>query len=89
MQQGQGQFFITKVLRSVVNWKEFDSDTMSAESPILWEKASITRLSIKTNIEKLGTEAKTPTPRMERKQCSQPEKWMQSLRKKAVNSGKE
>lgn len=38
-----------------MNWKEFDSDTMSAESPILWEKASITRLSIKTNIEKLGT----------------------------------
>ena len=68
MQQGQGQFFITKVLRSVVNWKKFDSDTMSAESPILWEKASITRLSIKTNIEKLGTKAKTPTPRMERKQ---------------------
>lgn len=85
----QGLLFIMNVLKGVVNWKEFDSETMSAGSPILWDKASITRLSIKTNIEKLATESKTLTPRPQWKQWSQPEKWIQSLRKKVVNSGKE
>lgn len=69
----QGLLFIMNVLKGVVNWKEYDSETMSAGSPILWDKASITRLSIKTNIEKLATESKTLTPRPQWKRWSQPE----------------
>ena len=36
VQEGEGRFFITKVLRGAIKWDSFDSDTMSEGAPILW-----------------------------------------------------
>ena len=87
IQEDEGRFFITKVMRNVIKWKDFDADVMCEGAAILWKKSDIKRRNgVDVNI---GTEALHPTPRLERKRKRQPEKWEKNEAKKAKNSGKE
>ena len=90
MQEGEGRFFITKVLRSAINWDEFDADRNFTGAAILWKKENIKRRRAFNEKElSQGTAAKQPTPLETPKRKRQPEKWKVNKRKKAVNSGEE
>ena len=41
MQPGEGRFFITKVMRCEIKWKDFESDKMCEGAAILWNKEQL------------------------------------------------
>lgn len=86
LQENEGRFFITKVMRNVSKWKDFDVDVMTVGAPILWKKSELMRKNSAVDVT-IGTEARNPTARFERKRKRQPEKWQRNKLKKAKNSG--
>ena len=74
LQKDEGRFFITKVMRNVSKWKEFDVDRMQEGAPVKWKISDIMRKNSAVNID-TGTEARFATPRSTRKRKRQPEKW--------------
>ena len=89
LKEGEGRFFITKVMRNAVNkWTDFDPDTMCVGAPILWQKDK-TKRSGPVTVSAMGTEAKNATPLETRKRKRKPELWKKNKRKTAVNHGYE
>ena len=89
IQPGEGCFFVTKVMRNVVKWKNLNSDTMCQISAILWSKDELIRRSVPIIINKMRTEARCPTPTESRKRKREPENWKRNVMKKAYNSSQE
>ena len=89
IQPGEGCFFVTKVMRNVVKWKNLNSDTMCQISAILWSKDELIRRSVPIIINKMRTEARCPTPTESRKRKREPENWKRNVMKKASYSGQE
>ena len=88
IKEGEGRFFITKILRAAAKWDNFDIETMSEGAAILWNKKDIKQRSSQINSNQ-GTEANAPTPLAEIKRKRHPEEWKVNKKRKAVNSGKE
>ena len=58
IQLGEGCSFITKVMRNVVKWKNFNSDTMCQGSAILWSKDELVGRPALISINEMGTDAR-------------------------------
>ena len=74
IKEGEGRFFITKILRAAAKWDNFDIETMSEGAAILWNKKAIKQRSGQIN-SKQGTEANAPTPLTEIKRKKHPKEW--------------
>ena len=61
IQPGEGCFFITKIMRNAVKWKNFNSDTMCQGSAIFWRKDELIRRPAPISINEMGTEARCTT----------------------------
>ena len=86
LKDGEGRFFITKILRGAKKWDAFDEDRMSPGAAISWDKTHLKRRSAVV-VTSQGTEAKPPTPLEKRKRKRNPEEWKKVKKQKLVNAG--
>ena len=84
--EGEGRFFITKILHGAKKWDQFDIDTMSEGAAIMWNKKATKRTRTISSSDQ-DTAASTPTPLEKKKRKRQPEIWKVNRKKMAVNSG--
>lgn len=86
MNENEGRFFITKVLKDANKWGEFDVDRHQVGSAILWNTLSIMKMRYAVT-DSSGTEATPPSKRDTKKRKRNPEKWKSAVKKQKLNSG--